>query len=69
MCAWLVHRFGVSWQIVPEALPRILGADEAAAARAREAMLKMRKIDIAGLEAAFRGNEWKAGSSVGRPTG
>lgn len=55
-CAWLVDRFGVSWQIVPEVLPRLIGAeDQAAAARAREAMLAMNKIDIAALEAAFRG--------------
>ena len=56
MCAWLVDRFGVSWQIVPDALPRMMGADDkAAAGRAREAMMKMRKIDIAALEAAFAG--------------
>ena len=55
-CAWLVDRYGVSWQVVPEILPRLLGAeDKAAAARAQEAMLAMGKIDIAALEAAFRG--------------
>lgn len=55
-CAWLVDRFGVSWQIVPEALPRLLGADDREAAqRATDAMLKMTKIDIAALEAAFEG--------------
>jgi predicted 3-demethylubiquinone-9 3-methyltransferase (glyoxalase superfamily) len=55
-CAWLKDRFGVSWQIVPEALPRLLGApDRQAADRALAAMLKMAKIDIAALEAAFRG--------------
>ncbi|MEQ9314793.1 MAG: VOC family protein [Henriciella sp.] len=56
MCAWLVDRFGVSWQIIPEVLPEMMEAeDKAAAMRARDAMLKMKKIDISGLEAAFAG--------------
>lgn len=56
MCGWLVDRFGVSWQIVPEAMPRLLGSsDRAAAARAQAAMMKMKKIDIASLEAASIG--------------
>ena len=56
MCAWLTDRYGVSWQIVPEAVPRMMEADDKAAAmRAREALLKMKKIDIATLEAAFEG--------------
>lgn len=53
-CAWLTDKFGVSWQIVPDAVPRLLGADDKAAAmRARDAMMAMGKIDIAALEAAF----------------
>ena len=53
-CGWLVDRFGVSWQIVPEVLPQLFGAeDRAAASRAQAAMMQMGKIDIAALEAAF----------------
>jgi predicted 3-demethylubiquinone-9 3-methyltransferase (glyoxalase superfamily) len=56
MCGWLVDRFGVSWQITPEVLMRMQESeDQVAAERARQAMYKMRKIDIAVLEAAFNG--------------
>ena len=55
-CAWLKDRFGLSWQIVPEALPRLLGSsDRPGAERAMQAMLSMTKINIAALEAAYRG--------------
>jgi predicted 3-demethylubiquinone-9 3-methyltransferase (glyoxalase superfamily) len=55
-CGWLVDRYGVSWQIVPEALVYMLCAeDREAAGRAQAAMMEMRKLDIAALEAAFHG--------------
>ena len=55
-CGWLKDKFGVSWQIFPEALPRLLNdPDKAKAARVMQAMMGMVKIDIAGLEAAARG--------------
>jgi predicted 3-demethylubiquinone-9 3-methyltransferase (glyoxalase superfamily) len=53
-CGWLRDRFGLSWQIIPTALGRLLGdQDRVRAGRAMQAMLKMKKIDIAQLQAAF----------------
>lgn len=55
-CGWLVDRFGLSWQIIPSILPKLLGdPDRATAGRAMNAMLKMRKIDIATLKRAAAG--------------
>ncbi len=52
-CGWLKDRFGPSWQIVPNALPELLGdPDPARANRAMQAMLGMKKIEIEGLRAA-----------------
>ena len=54
-CGWLKDRWGLSWQIVPRRLGELMGsADPATAKRVTEAMLKMGKLDIAGLEEAAR---------------
>lgn len=56
MCGWLKDKFGVSWQIVPEALPSLLShSDKPAAKRAMDAMMQMKKINIGTIEAAFKG--------------
>jgi predicted 3-demethylubiquinone-9 3-methyltransferase (glyoxalase superfamily) len=55
-CGWLKDKFGLSWQIVPTALTRLMqDPDPAKSKRVMEAMLRMKKIDIAGLERAHRG--------------
>jgi predicted 3-demethylubiquinone-9 3-methyltransferase (glyoxalase superfamily) len=54
-CGWLKDKFGLSWQIVPSALPRLLGDPDAKkAGRVVQAMLQMKKIDVAKLEAAAK---------------
>jgi predicted 3-demethylubiquinone-9 3-methyltransferase (glyoxalase superfamily) len=55
-CGWLKDRFGLSWQIIPTALPRLMSdPDPARAQRAMAAMLQMVKIDVAALEKAADG--------------
>lgn len=55
-CGWCTDRWGFSWQITPRALLRAnSNPDRAAARRAFEAMMTMRKIDIARIDAAVRG--------------
>ena len=55
-CGWCKDKWGVSWQITPQALMEaIADPDPAAAKRAFDAMMTMRKIDIATIEAARRG--------------
>jgi predicted 3-demethylubiquinone-9 3-methyltransferase (glyoxalase superfamily) len=53
-CGWLKDRFGLSWQIIPQALMTLMGdKDPARAGRVVQAMLGMAKIDIAGLQRAY----------------
>src|SRR5437868_1045521 len=55
-CGWVRDRFGVSWQIVPSALPKYLGGPDAAGRqRAMQAMLGMIKLDVEGLRRAYEG--------------
>ena len=55
-CGWLKDRFGLSWQVVPKAaMEMFTSSDSEAAGRAMNAMLKMKKLDIAALERAFKG--------------
>jgi predicted 3-demethylubiquinone-9 3-methyltransferase (glyoxalase superfamily) len=55
-CGWLCDRFGVHWQVVPTAVTHMLSApDREAAGRAQAAMMKMTKLDIAAMRAAFDG--------------
>jgi predicted 3-demethylubiquinone-9 3-methyltransferase (glyoxalase superfamily) len=52
-CGWLKDKYGLSWQIVPKVLPELLKDHESVKAqRAMEALLRMKKIDIAELERA-----------------
>lgn len=53
-CGWLKDKYGVSWQIVPTVLSKLLNdPDPAKSQRVMQAMLKMKKIDIAGLKRAY----------------
>ncbi len=55
-CGWLKDKYGLSWQIVPTALLKFFSdKDTAKAARAMQAMMKMKKIDVATVQAAYAG--------------
>ena len=55
-CGWLKDRFGLSWQVVPQALFETIGGpDPAGRARAMDALMKMKKLDVAKLKAAYAG--------------
>jgi predicted 3-demethylubiquinone-9 3-methyltransferase (glyoxalase superfamily) len=54
-CGWLKDRFGVSWQVVPSALGQMMGDPKSGnPAKVMEALLKMRKLDLATLKQAYR---------------
>lgn len=55
-CGWLKDRFGLSWQVVPAALPQML-QDPERAGRVTQAFLQMKKFDLAALERAYAGGE------------
>lgn len=56
MCGWLKDRYGLSWQIVPDGVFELFThPDQEKANRAMQAMMQMRKLDIANLKAAFNG--------------
>ena len=64
-CGWLKDRFGLSWQVVPTVLLEMLNdPDREKSDRAMDAMLQMKKIDIAELQRAFEGTA--AGQTVRR---
>ncbi len=54
-CGWVMDKYGFSWQIIPATLPKLLSdPDKKKADRVLQAMLQMKKIDIAGLEKAYQ---------------
>jgi predicted 3-demethylubiquinone-9 3-methyltransferase (glyoxalase superfamily) len=55
-CGWLKDKYGLSWQVVPAALPQMLmDADRAKSERAMGALMQMKKFDIAALQRAYSG--------------
>lgn len=56
MCGWCKDRFGLSWQVVPKQIyDTVLGPDKQGSARAVQAMMTMRKLDVAALQKAYAG--------------
>jgi len=55
-CGWLKDKYGVSWQIIPEIMSKLVGNPTSEKSqRAMKAMLQMKKIDIEGLKKAYEG--------------
>ena len=52
-CGWLKDKYGVSWQIVPTILGQLLHKDPGKSTRVMNAMMQMKKLDIAGLKRAY----------------
>ena len=56
-CGWLKDKFGISWQVISTEMGKYLsGTDLEGAQRATQAMLAMKKIDLAKMEQAYKGN-------------
>ena len=56
-CGWLKDKFGISWQVTsPEMMNYLGGPDAAGSQRATQAMLSMKKIDLAAMKAAYQGD-------------
>jgi predicted 3-demethylubiquinone-9 3-methyltransferase (glyoxalase superfamily) len=56
MCGWLKDKYGLWWQVIPDALGELMSSPDAARAqRVMHAMLKMRKIDVTVLQQAYNG--------------
>jgi predicted 3-demethylubiquinone-9 3-methyltransferase (glyoxalase superfamily) len=55
-CGWLMDKFGLSWQVVPSAIPKMMtDPDAKKSARVMNAFMKMKKLDIAAIERAYAG--------------
>jgi len=58
VCGWLKDKYGLSWQVVPEGMPEMVGdPNSEKSQRAMAAMMEMKKLDIAALERAYNGEE------------
>jgi predicted 3-demethylubiquinone-9 3-methyltransferase (glyoxalase superfamily) len=64
VCGWCKDKWGVSWQITPRVLIEAMDAGGDEAKRAFDAMMEMKKIDVAAIEAARRGGGGKRGSKA-----